>query len=95
MGNFVTKFRQDFSWTEFREDFKFMGHDLDVKQTLWGRKVRAMRPFILAYVGVSFTLSAWEMQYQLNIKSPEMDFYAKLREWFMPKFYDYLDLKPI
>ena len=67
MGNFVTKLRQDFSWAEFREDFKFTGHDLDVKQTLWGKKVRAMRPFILVYAGVTFTLSAWEMQYQMGL----------------------------
>jgi hypothetical protein len=95
MGNLYQNFKADFSYSEFRENFKFSSHDLDLQQTVWGRKVRAVRPFLLTYVAVTFTLSAWEMQFQLGVKGTEMEFYEKIRKWFMPRFYDYLDIRKL
>ena len=30
MGNFIKDFKKDFNYKEFRENFKFSGHDLDI-----------------------------------------------------------------
>lgn len=59
--DFIRDFKRELDWEAFRRDFKFFSHDLDVKNTVWGRKVRASRPLILFTLGTSIFLTTLEM----------------------------------
>jgi len=61
MLHFIREFRKNLDWKEFRENWKFMSHDLDVKDTIWGRKVRACRPLLLSFSFFTLLLNGLEM----------------------------------
>ena len=56
-------FIKEIDWKEFRRSFFSKSADMDVQQSLWGKKIRAIRPFILFFTGFTFMVQGLETQF--------------------------------
>lgn len=56
----IKELLQEIDWKDFRRTMMPYNSDMDVEKSLWGRKIRAIRPFLLFSVGIFFTIQGLE-----------------------------------
>ena len=89
-------FLKEIDWKAFKKMFIPQTADMDVQQSLWGKKIRAVRPFVLFFCASTFMLQGLETQYQSEARSNvEMVLYTRLRKALEPAAYLFLDLESL